>query len=143
MLSKKAKYGLHAAIFLAKESKKGKPPIQIKELARREKIPKKFLELILLEMRKNGILHSKLGAGGGYTLGKPAKQISIGQIVRVLDGPLAPISCLSKSSYRKCDDCKSEKTCEIRKIYAKVHEATAKILDGNTLEDALNGKVKF
>lgn len=143
MLSKKAKYGLQAIIYLARESRKHKEPFLISELAEHENIPKKFLEIILLDMRKQGILHSKMGKGGGYFLAKPASEISIGQIVRVLDGPLAPISCVSKTAYRKCDDCKDEKTCEIRKIMQKVRDATAKILDGTTLEDAVKGKVKF
>ncbi|MEI7802327.1 MAG: Rrf2 family transcriptional regulator [Bacteroidota bacterium] len=143
MLSEKAKYGLQAIIYLAKESRRHKEPFLISELAEHEKIPKKFLEIILLDMRKQGILHSKMGKGGGYFLAKPANEISIGQIVRVLDGPLAPISCVSKTAYRKCDDCKDEKTCEIRKVMQKVRDATAKILDGTTLEDAVKGKVKF
>ncbi len=143
MLSKKAKYGLQAIIYLAKEEKKNKGPIQIAELAKHEKIPKKFLEIILLEMRKQGILHSKLGAGGGYSLGKPADKITIGQIVRLLDGPLAQVSCLSKIAYHKCDECKDEKTCEIRKIMKKVHDSTARILDGTTLSDAVKGKINF
>ncbi|GDX52552.1 Rrf2 family transcriptional regulator [Bacteroidota bacterium] len=143
MLSKKAKYGLQAIIFLAKEEKKKKGPIQISELAEKENIPKKFLEIILLEMRKQGILHSKMGAGGGYSLGKSADKISIGQIVRLLDGPLAQVSCLSKTAYHKCDECKDEKTCEIRKVMKKVHESTARILDRTSLADAVKGKVNI
>lgn len=143
MLSKKAKYGLQAIIFLAKEEKKKKGPIQIAELANHEKIPKKFLEIILLEMRKQGILHSKMGAGGGYSLGKPADKISIGQIIRTLDGPLAEVSCVSKTAYHKCDECRDEKTCEIRKVMKQVRDSTARILDGTTLADALKGKVNF
>ncbi len=143
MLSKKAKYGLQAIIFLAKEEKKKQGPIQIASLAKNEKIPKKFLEIILLELRKQGILHSKLGAGGGYSLGKAAEKISIGQVVRILDGPLAQVSCLSKTAYHKCDECKDEKTCEIRKIMKKVHETTTRILDRTTLADAVKGKVNF
>lgn len=142
MLSKKAKYGIQAVIALAKENKKNKMPVQIGTLAKKEKFPKKFLELILLELRKQGILHSKLGAGGGYTLGRPADKISIGQIIRTLDGPLAPISCVSQTAYRKCDDCKDEKTCEVRKVMQKVRDASARILDGTTLADAMKGKVK-
>lgn len=129
-------------IALAKENKKNKMPVQIGTLAKKEKFPKKFLELILLELRKQGILHSKLGAGGGYTLGRPADKISIGQIIRTLDGPLAPISCVSQTAYRKCDDCKDEKTCEVRKVMQKVRDASARILDGTTLADAMKGKVK-
>ncbi len=143
MLSKKAKYGLQAIIFLAKEEKKKKGPIQIAELAKHEKIPKKFLEIILLEMRKHGILHSKMGVGGGYSLGKSADKISIGQIVRTLDGPLAEVSCVSKTAYHKCDECQNEKTCEIRKVMKQVRDSTARILDGTSLADVLKGKVNI
>ncbi len=143
MLSKKAKYGLQAIIFLAKEDRKKKGPIPIAELAKHDKIPKKFLEIILLELRKQGILHSKMGVNGGYSLGRPADLISIGQVVRVLDGPLAAVSCVSKTAYRKCDECKNEKSCEIRKIMKQVRDSTARILDGTTLADALKGKVNF
>ncbi len=137
MLSKKAKYGLQATIYLAKVERKKNGPVQIAELAAHEKIPKKFLEIILLELRKHGILHSKLGAGGGYSMGKSVDKITIGQIVRILDGPIASISCVSKTAYRKCDECKDEKTCEIRKIWKKVYDSTVKILDGTTLADAM------
>ncbi len=143
MLSKKAKYGLQAIIFLAKETRKKKEPMQISELAAHENLPKKFLEIILLDMRKQGILHSQMGRGGGYSLAREANKITVGQIVRALDGTIAPISCVSKSAYRKCNDCKDEKTCEIRKVMQKVRDATAKILDGTSLEDAVKGKVKF
>lgn len=134
MLSKKAKYGLKAMFYLAK--KHGKGPVLISDLAEEEHIPKKFLELILLELKRNGLLHSKMGKGGGYYLNREPGDITVGQVVRILDGPLAPIPCVSKTAYRKCEECDNEKTCEIRKIMMQVREASAAILDHTSLLEA-------
>jgi len=134
MLSKKAKYGLKAAFYLTRHY--GKGPVLISDLARKENIPKKFLELILLELKKHGLLTSKMGKGGGYYLSKPPDKIYVGQIVRILDGPLAPVSCVSKTAYARCIECENEKTCEIRKIMLQVRDSTAAILDHTTLVDA-------
>jgi len=139
MLSKKAKYGLKAMFYLAKQY--GKGPVLISTLAEEEHIPKKFLELILLDLKRNGLLHSKMGKGGGYYLNKMPQEVTVGQVVRILDGPLAPIPCVSKTAYRKCDECENERTCEIRKIMMQVREATAAILDHTSLAEA--PKVKF
>lgn len=100
MLSKKAKYGLKAMILLAQHYDQG--PLLISEIAQKEAIPKKFLELILLELKKHGLLHSKKGKGGGYTLAKSPDTIKMGNIVRTLDGPLAPLPCVSVTAYAKC-----------------------------------------
>ncbi len=134
MLSKKAKYGLKAMFYLAK--KYGKGPILISDLAEEEHIPKKFLEIILLDMKRQGLLMSKMGKGGGYELSKHPDNIFVGQIVRILDGPLAPIPCVSKTAYARCAECKNEKTCEIRKIMMQVRDSTAAILDHTTLSEA-------
>ncbi len=134
MLSKKAKYGLKAMFYLA--DRFGKGPVLISDLAEEEHIPKKFLELILLDLKRNGLLHSKMGKGGGYFLNKPPDEITVGQVVRILDGPLAPIPCVSKTAYRKCEECDNERTCEIRKIMMQVREASAAILDHTSLVDA-------
>lgn len=134
MLSKKAKYGLKAMFYLAKQY--GKGPVLISDLAEEEHIPKKFLELILLDLKRNGLLHSKMGKGGGYYLNREPSEITVGQVVRILDGPLAPIPCVSKTAYRKCDECDNERTCEIRKIMMQVREASAAILDHTSLLDA-------
>ncbi|HET8962836.1 MAG TPA: Rrf2 family transcriptional regulator [Chitinophagales bacterium] len=139
MLSKKAKYGLMAVFRLAKEY--GKQPMLIVELAEQENIPRKFLEIILLELKNEGILISKMGKGGGYTLAKSPSKIKIGQVVRALDGPLAPIPCVSKTAYQPCEECVSERTCNIRLIMKQVREATATILDTTSLADA--SKAKF
>ena len=143
MLTKKAKYGLLAMSYLAKESRKRKELIQIGELAEKGNVPKKFLEIILLELKKQSIVYSSMGKKGGYQLAKPASQISVGHIIRTLDGPLASISCVSKTAYRPCDECVDEKTCEIRKVMQAVRDATAHILDGTSLEDMIRRKVNY
>lgn len=133
MLSKKAKYALKALLFLSKNEDRG--ALLIAEISETERIPKKFLEQILLELKKQGILQSKRGKEGGYFLGKPAAEIGIGQVVRIIDGPLAPIPCVSKMAYRRCDECVDEKTCEIRNLFLQVRDATIEILDNTTLDD--------
>lgn len=141
MLSKKAKYALQALLQLAKEYEQG--PILISELARREGIPKKFLELILLDLKNHGVLQSKKGKGGGYFLGKAPQAIYVGQIIRVLDGPLAPIPCVSQTAYMKCSECHDEKTCGIRLVMQEVRDATAKILDSTSLADMIKNVAKL
>src|SRR5215471_9130572 len=136
MLSMKAKYGLRALTILAKEY--GKGPVLIADLAKQERIPHKFLELILLELKKKGILQSKKGKGGGYFLNRPPAATSVGEIIRALDGPLALLPCVSQTAYRRCDECVDELTCNIRHVMKEVRDATAAILDGTTLEDLLN-----
>lgn len=133
MLSSKAKYGLHALMNLCEKYERG--PVLIADVARREKIPKKFLEGILLELRKHGILGSKKGKGGGYHLAKHPSEVTIGQIVRILDGPLAPVSCVSQTAYKPCQECVDEHRCGIRLVMKDVREAIAEILDHTTLED--------
>ncbi|MBY0424434.1 MAG: Rrf2 family transcriptional regulator [Cytophagales bacterium] len=133
MLSKKAKYALKALVYLTKQNEKGLTLIA--EIAEKEMIPKKFLEQILNDLRNHGILQSKRGKDGGYSLLKKPKDISVGQIVRIIDGPLAPIPCVSKLAYRKCDECKDEDQCEIRWVMKKVRDSTAEILDNTSLKD--------
>lgn len=132
MLSKKAKYALKALLFLSKNVDRG--TILIAEISEQEGIPKKFLEQILLELKKQGILQSKRGKEGGYFLGKDTSEIIIGHVVRIIDGPLAPIPCVSKMAYRRCDECIDEKTCEIRNLFLQVRDATIEVLDNTTLK---------
>src|SRR5438093_10718096 len=108
MLTRKAKYGLRALLRLAREY--GKGPVLIADLAEDESIPRKFLELILLELRNQGLLESRKGKGGGYLLARPPGEVSLGHVVRILDGPLAPIPCVSLTAYQKCDECENETT---------------------------------
>ena len=138
MLSKKSKYGLKALLVLADEA--GRGPIQTSELAEREGLPKKFLEAILLELKRHGLLQSKKGRGGGNVLGRQPADITVGQVIRVLEGPLALIPCVSQTAYMKCEECVDERTCGIRLAMKEVRDATARILDNTTLAD-LNARV--
>ena len=132
-LSRKARYALRALYALANDEARG--PVLIAELAERERIPHKFLELILLELRNAGILRSKKGKGGGYALARPPREVTLGQIIRVVDGPLAPIPCVSERAYVRCEECVSEESCGTRMVMKEVRDAIAKILDGTTLAD--------
>ncbi|ABC21972.1 RrF2 family transcriptional regulator [Rhodospirillum rubrum] len=131
MLSNKAKYGLKALLYLAEHG--DGTPILIAEIAESEDISKKFLDAILLELRNAGLVGSKKGRGGGYFLAKPTDQIFIGTVIRVLDGPIAPIPCASRTAYRPCDDCGSVQECAIRGLMLDVRDAMAAILDSTTL----------
>jgi Rrf2 family protein len=135
MLSQKSKYALKALTILAKEY--GQGPVLISDVAQREEIPRKFLEIILLELKNAGILQSKKGKGGGYSLGRPPQQITLGNVIRVLDGPLAPLPCVSRTAYVRCRECRDERTCGIRMVMKDVRDATAQILDSTTLADML------
>lgn len=120
-------------IHLARSQNKG--PVLISVLAKDGRIPKKFLELILLELKNEGVLQSKKGKGGGYYLARPAELIRIGHVIRVMDGPLAPIACVSETAYEKCVECTDEKTCPIRVVMKQVRDAIANILDSTTLSE--------
>ncbi len=132
MLTKKGKYGLKALVDLA-QLQPGETAFS-NEIATRNNIPKKFLDTILLELRNAGILRSKKGPGGGYSLSKPASDIRIGHAIRVLDGPLAPIRCASRTAFEACDDCADPETCQIRRSMTDVRDAIADILDNMSLE---------
>ncbi|HSL45717.1 MAG TPA: Rrf2 family transcriptional regulator [Anaerolineales bacterium] len=137
-LSKRGEYGLRAMITLAETAAKGSSPamMQIKEISQREQISPKFLEQILLTLKNAGLLHSKMGVGGGYYLARPANKITLGQIFRVLDGPIAPIKCVSQMAYEPCD-CPDEKTCGLRLAMSDVRNAIANILDNTSLADII------
>ncbi|QRM53701.1 Rrf2 family transcriptional regulator [Sinorhizobium sp. BG8] len=132
MLTKKGKYGLKALVDLARLAP-GETAF-VSEIALRNNIPKKFLDTILLELRNAGILRSKKGPGGGYSLSQPASAIRIGHAIRVLDGPLAPIRCASRTAYEACEDCSDPETCQVRRSMTEVRDAIAAILDTMTLE---------
>jgi Rrf2 family protein len=135
-LSKRGEYGLRAMIRLAEPAQKGVSPVmmQIKEISQRDQISPKFLEQILLTLKNAGLLHSKMGVGGGYYLAKPANEITLGQIFRILDGPVAPIKCVSQMAYEPCG-CPDEETCGLRLIMGDVRNAIADILDNTSLAD--------
>lgn len=135
MISKKTKYALKALIYLAREYDRG--PILIADLAREERIPKKFLELILLALKNAGVLQSKKGKGGGYYLAQSPREISMGKVIRTLEGPLAPVPCVSETAYARCEECDDEWSCGIRLVMKEVRDAMAQILDNATLADVL------
>lgn len=134
-LSKRGEYGLRAMIQLAHPSLEGGLPVlQIGQISDLEKIPVKFLEQILLTLKNAGLLQSKRGVTGGYYLARPAEEIMLGQIVRILDGPLAPIRCVSQMAYEPCG-CPDESSCGLRMVMGDVRNAIANILDNTSLAD--------
>jgi Rrf2 family protein len=135
MISKKTKYGLQALLLLAREY--GRGPLLIADLAEQEGIPKKFLEYILLQLKNAGLLQSRKGKGGGYSLAKPPNDISVGRAVRILEGPLAPVPCVSVMAYQKCQECQDEHSCGIRLVMKDVRDAIAKVLDNTSLQEML------
>jgi len=138
MISQKAKYALRALAALARAN--DRVPMLIADIAEQQNIPKKFLEQILLDLKHRGLVRSKRGKDGGYLLLKPAHEITFGEILRMIDGPIAPLPCLSQTAYRKCDDCLSEAECEIRHVFARVADATREVLFSSTIADTLNEK---
>jgi Rrf2 family protein len=133
VLSRKSKYGLKALLALAREA--GHGPVLIANLADRDAIPKKFLEAILLELKRHGVVQSRKGKGGGYFLRRPPEEITFGEVIRVLDGPLANVPCVSQTAYTRCVECLDEQTCGVRLAMKQVRDATAQILDHTTLAD--------
>jgi Rrf2 family protein len=134
MISQRAKYAFHALVALAR----AEDSLMVGEIAASERIPRKFLEQILLELKRHGIVQSRRGRFGGYGLLIPADHITFGQVLRILDGPIAPLPCLSRIAYRRCADCHSEETCEIRRVFGKVAEQVREVLDRTTIADAIN-----
>ena len=135
MLTKKAKYAFKALIALARNE--DNQPMLISDIAKKEQLPKKFLEAILLELKRNGYLGSKKGAGGGYYLLKPAGEIKMSAIMRIIDGPIALLPCVSLNFYERCDECISEPYCGIRDVMMDVRDATLKILTETSIADML------
>ena len=135
MLSKKTQYAIKALVILGKNY--GKEPMQILRIAQEDKIPKKFLEQILLELRNAGLLVSKKGAGGGYSLNKDPQEIFLVQILRITGGPIALLPCVSLNFYQRCEECIDEKTCGIRDVFADVRDASLKILSETSIADVI------
>lgn len=133
MLSRKTKYGIKALAYLAK--KENKVPVQTSEIAKSENISLKFLESILLSLRKAGFLGSKKGKGGGYYLIKEAEEIRMTNVIRILEGPIAMLPCVSLNYYEKCDDCPDELVCSVHALMIQVRDSTLKVLGDNTLAD--------
>lgn len=141
MLTRKGKYGLKALVHLARTP--AQQLVFVGDIATQNNIPKKFLDTILGELRNAGFVQSRKGKEGGYRLARPATEIMIGHVVRVLDGPLAPIQCASRMRYERCEDC-DEASCEVRRVMLEVREAIAQVLDNRSLaqmRDAANDDV--
>jgi Rrf2 family protein len=136
MLSKKTKYGIKALTYLARQDRN--IPVQIATISQSENISLKFLESILLTLRKNGFLGSKKGKGGGYYLLKDPKEISMTSVMRALEGPIAMVPCVSLNFYEKCDDCPDEDACAVHKIMLKVRDSTLEIFRNTALADLAN-----
>lgn len=139
MISQKAKYALRALVALARQP--AGSATFIGDIAEGQSIPKKFLEQILLDLKRHGLVVSRRGKAGGYGLLRPADMISFGEVLRIVDGPIAPLPCLSKMAYRKCEDCEEEASCEVRRVFARVAEATRDVLDRTTIADALEDQL--
>ncbi|WP_324739893.1 Rrf2 family transcriptional regulator [Tsuneonella sp. CC-YZS046] len=142
MISNKAKYAFRALLAVAAEPEG--ESLTSAEIARRHAIPHKFLEQILLDLKKAGILDSRRGKSGGYVMLRPADTISFGEVLRLFEGPLAPLPCLSRQAYRRCEDCVSEANCAIRREFGRAYDASRRVLDSRTIADALgNGSSGF
>ena len=136
MLSKKTKYGIKALVHLARQEER--TPVQISTISKAENISQKFLESILLTLKKNGVLGSKKGNGGGYYLLKDPKDIPMTTVMRLLEGPIAMVPCVSLNFYEKCEDCPDEKVCAVNKLMLEVRDNTLKIFRNTTLADLSN-----
>ena len=139
MLSRRSKYGLKALLVLAREGVDR--PVLIADLAERDAIPRKFLEAILLDLKRHGVVQSRKGKGGGYFLRRRPEQITFGEVIRILEGPLALVPCVSKTAYTTCAECVDERTCGVRLAMKDVRDATSRILDHLTLGD-VNRRVR-
>lgn len=135
MLSKRSQYALRALGYLTEKYKKG--PVLISEISKKKKIPLKFLENILLELKKIGVLDSKKGKGGGYFLSRDPKNIRVADVIRQVNGPIAMLPCVSLYFYERCKDC-DEKHCALHDIMIEVRDATLNILEKRTLVDLIN-----
>jgi Rrf2 family protein len=135
MLAQKTRYALKALVYIAASGAGER--VMSREIAARQQIPHKFLELILRELAQAGILVSQRGRSGGYVLARPADRISFGEVIRLIEGPLALVPCVSRTAYQRCADCQDENLCAIRLVFADVREASASILDRHTLASAL------
>ncbi len=136
MISQKARYALRALLALARVGPGN--TLMTSEIAAEQKIPKKFLEQILLQLKGGGMVQSHRGRTGGYELIRPANEVMFGEVLRLIDGPIALLPCLSKVAYRKCEDCRSEENCELRHVFARVAMASREVLDNTSLAEALS-----
>ncbi|MAX79759.1 MAG: transcriptional regulator [Crocinitomicaceae bacterium] len=141
MLSKKAKYAINALVYLAKNKEDG--PILIGTIADSENIPQKFLEAILLDLKNAGIVNSRRGRSGGYYLLKPPVEVNMADVMRLMDGPIAFLPCVTYKYYERCEECKDEETCGIRDVFLQVRNQTVNLLKDATLEEIINREVNL
>lgn len=137
MISQKTKYAIKALITLAEEQAEGGSSLRIEEIANRSNTPKRFLEHILIDIRNAGIIGSRRGRDGGYLLIKSPESISVSEVLRMIDGPIAPLPCLSRRAYRRCDDCVDESACRIRKVFGDLYAAYLLMVESLTLADLM------
>ncbi|TPE51379.1 RrF2 family transcriptional regulator [Amaricoccus solimangrovi] len=137
MISQKTKYAIKALITLAQEQAEGGASLRIEEIANRSNTPKRFLEHILIDIRNAGVIGSRRGRDGGYMLIKPPESISISDVLRMIDGPIAPLPCLSRRAYQRCEDCLDERTCRIRKVFGDLYAAYLLMVESLTLADLM------
>ena len=133
MISKRTKYALNALVYLATQPQNQAIPINV--IATSENISRKFLEAILLELRRNGFVNSKKGKDGGYYLSKSTDEVNVAEVMRVFDGPIALLPCVTYKYYKRCDECKDEATCGIRKVFAELRAQTVNTLKSATLSE--------
>lgn len=137
MLSKKTKYGIKALSYVARRQS-GNEPVQIGAIAKSENISQKYLESIMLSLKKAGFLSSRKGKGGGYYLRRPAEDIKMVEVMRTLEGPVAMVPCVSLNFYERCEDCSSEEECAVYDLMLQVRDNTLKVLNNNTLADMVS-----
>ena len=133
MLAQKTRYALRSLLYLAEQG--GGAPVQLASIASSQRVPPKYLELIMLDLKKAGMVRSTRGPKGGYALARPPKEISFGEVVRAMEGPIALISCASENFYAPCGDCHDEQSCAIRRAFAIVRDRTTEILDSISLAE--------
>ncbi len=138
LLTKKTKYAIKALIALARS--KDNKPMLIAEIATQEGLPKRFLESILLDLKRSKILNSKMGSGGGYFLMQEANAIKVSEIIRILDGPIALLPCVSLNFYQRCEECKDEEVCSIREMMQKVRDASIDIMGNTSILDLIENE---
>jgi Rrf2 family protein len=137
MISQKAKYALKALGTLAEEKARGGSALTIEEIANRAGVPKRFLEHILLVIKNGGVIGSRRGRVGGYQLIKDPATVTLGSVLRLIDGPIAPLPCLSRGAYQRCEDCEDEATCAIRRAFGDVFAAYLLLIESMTVEDLI------
>lgn len=135
MITQKTKYALKAMMVLADAAASGNNALRIEEIAQRSATPKRFLEQILLQIRNAGMISSRRGRAGGYILTREPSSISIGELLRLIDGPIAPLPCLSRTAYQRCEDCADEDSCRVRKLFSDVFYAYLLMIESLTLAD--------